>query len=270
MLNKETIEELRIPQAQKALQAEIEKRELDALAVPDGLQVQDLERYRPHRRRQVGTMITNCMDSLVEYVRSWKEHSRVFVLAQDMSACAVINFGDADYPGHADHRAVLKLDKTAEYSALLKAASARKPQRAMAEFCEDYIDFLSFQDADNLFIPPATAIKAIRTMKINSKQSVGAVAGNYSREKSLLESTAVDTSEGLPSYITFTCAPYTGLKQRTFMLRLGVGENEAGDPAFMVSIIRHDIAVQEMANELAAALRERMQYTPVLLGEFRL
>lgn len=271
MLNTETINELRMPQAQNKLQEDIRQAGLDAVAVPAGLKIQDLETWRSGRRRMTGAMETGCMDSLQSYVESFPgEGARAFINAELMTAVCIINFGTAAAAGHADHAAVLKMRQTAEYSALLRLAKERKGQRAMAEFFEDYAAFVTFTDGEGDEIPAAKAVKAIRTLKIKSKQDVGSSVGNYSREKSLLESTEVDTTEGMPHFAMFSCVPYTGLDERTFQLRIGIGEAPGGEPAFVASIIRHDLAVQAMAEELADKLRAKLVDIPVLLGQFNL
>jgi uncharacterized protein YfdQ (DUF2303 family) len=273
MLNTETLAALRQNETLGALNDALKEHNIDATALPAGFSIVDLEKYREHRARLTGTMTTSCLPSFVTYVEKFSkaETTRLVMIdPRKMAATCAINFGSVEKPGHADHEAVLQLEKTSEYQALLKVCGDRTriAQRAAAEWCEDYVDFCRFLDGDGITIPAATAIKAIRNLKIEANTKVGSGQGSFTREKSLLESTKVDTSEGLPHFIEFTGVPYKDLKQRTFRVRLGTGIDSGEATVFVMQIIRHDLDMQAMAEELADQIKDKMQSASVFLGSF--
>lgn len=270
MLTPEAIAELRKATELQALQEGLDENLIDAVAVPSGFSIQDLESYRDNRRRLTGTMKTPDVNSFHKYVAKFSssKDAMVFVEPEEMAACCALNFGSRDEPGHADHKALLVLEKTAEYQALLKlVANGRSSQRAAAEWCEDYIHCCEFLDGDQVTtILRHTAIRAMRNLKVEAKATATSGAGSFNREKSLLESTSVDTSQGLPHFIRFTCTPYSDLESRAFLLRVGVGEDGNDKAVFSIQIIRHDIEVQQMAAELANKLSEEMSDVHVFMG----
>ncbi|MES2625931.1 MAG: DUF2303 family protein [Pseudomonadota bacterium] len=248
-------------------------KEIDALVIPENLGVHDLEQYREHRRRLTGKMTTDDLASFSAYVTGFSADTtpRVFVQPSHMSAVAVLNFGDHQSPGHCDHKASFAPEKSPEYSALLRVAGGeakRQSQKAAAEWCEDYTHCIRFLGANgDEIIEPAKAIKAIRNIKIDHASKISTGVNSFSTEKSLLESTKVDTSEGLPHFIEFKCQPYAVLAERTLTLRLGTGISN-GETIFVLQIIKLDQHVLEMAIELAELVRNELKEIPVLIGSF--
>jgi uncharacterized protein YfdQ (DUF2303 family) len=272
-LTPETIAILRQPEALDSINAELARNEIDATALPAGYSIADLEGYREHRRRLTGTMTTNCVFSFASYVVAFMKDAAplVFVQPGTMTANCPLNFGDAEKPGHADHTALLKLEPTAAYAALLGITSQRATQQQAAEWCEDYVSFCSFLSSDvndQFEIPASKAVRAIRNLKIDAKATATSSVDSFRGEKSLLESVAVDTSDGLPHFIRFTCVPYLGLPSRAFLVRIGTGRDRENNSVFTLKIVRHDIDVQDMAKDLATLVAGSLKGATVLLGSF--
>lgn len=269
-LNLETIEEIRKPATLEHLNNKVLAQKIDAMVIPAGYELKSLELYREGRERLTGKMETSSLESFGNYVEKYASEGDavVFIDQENMSATCAVNFGDLENPGHADHCAILKERKTSAYEALLKVTEKRVPQRTAAEWCEDYADFCVFLDSDGSNIEPAKAAKAIRSLKIEANAKASSGVDNYRQEKSLLESVKVDTSEGLPAFIDFTCVPYTDLQERTFRLRLGTGRDNSDMTVFSMQIIRHDLAAQEMAEELAGLVQGKLAKAAVFLGTF--
>lgn len=278
-MTQESIRELRRAEEVEKINALLNVHGVDAIAVPDGISVKSLEPFRAHRQRLTGMMETSEVASFYAYVHAFAAEraddstpttpTLVFVDPKHMAARAVLNFGTIDQPGHADHSATLKLEMTAEYSAMLKIAEMRSAQKAAAEWCEDHITCITFLGGDGEIVEPARAIKAIRNLKVEDVQKSNSGVGNFNRERTLMETTKVDTSEGLPHFLLFKCVPYQGLAEREFKVRLGVGKDARDEPAFTFQIVRHDLEVQKMAEELAALVRKELgTLVDVYLGNF--
>lgn len=278
MLTPESIKELRQSEELVKLLEALKLKNIDAIAVPEGFRIEHLEKYRENRERLTGTMKTTIVDSFQLYVDTFMPEGAkplVFIEPARMAARCAMNFGTTDKPGHVDHWAELELESTSAYRALLKIAppdgARRQNQREAAEWCEDYVQFCTFHgpDPQGEEILPATAIKALRNLKIEAKATSQSGVGNFSREKSLMESTQVDTSEGMPHFIKFRCTPYKDLTERVFLLRVGTGRDPHGETVFAMQIVRHDLQVQEMAEELADLVKQKLTSATVFLGTFK-
>lgn len=65
-----------------------------------------------------------------------------------MLARSIFNIGTLDNPGHADNVASIKLKKTAPFRALLSINGDHLNQKQIAEWLEDWSDYLTAFDAD--------------------------------------------------------------------------------------------------------------------------
>ncbi|MCV5132407.1 DUF2303 family protein, partial [Escherichia coli] len=91
---------------------------------------------------------TASIDDFTRYSKDLAdEGTRCFIDADNMRAVSVLNLGTIDEPGHADNTATLKLKKTAPFSALLSVNGERNSQKSLAEWIEDWADYLVGFDA---------------------------------------------------------------------------------------------------------------------------
>ncbi|EIX4290841.1 DUF2303 family protein, partial [Escherichia coli] len=127
----------------------ISKIGADAVALPENFRIHDLEKFNLNRFRFRGALSTASIDDFTRYSKDLAdEGTRCFIDADNMRAVSVLNLGTIDEPGHADNTATLKLKKTAPFSALLSVNGERNSQKSLAEWIEDWADYLVGFDAN--------------------------------------------------------------------------------------------------------------------------
>lgn|GEM_PF-76886 len=239
-------------------------------ALHEDVRVHDLERYLPQRRRQRGKFTTQYVEPFAEYTSHHADTgAMVFVDAADMRACAVLDLGTTDAPGHADHTAALQLRPTAAFQALIKFTDRPQRQQAVAEFFEDWapharIEF--FAEGDT--IPLGKALSALRRITIESLRKLDSEEQQLSANRTTFESVQASSKDPLPTTIYFSTQPYADLTEHTFALRLSI--QTGGDaPLLVLRVQNMEQHVEEMGDELVALVRDHVaDAVPVLLGTY--
>ncbi|EAA9678197.1 DUF2303 family protein, partial [Salmonella enterica] len=119
--------------------------------LPAGTGVESLERFALERFRFRGAMTTTSIEDFVRYSKGYAsatEKARCFIDADHMTARSVFNIGTLDNPGHADNVASITLKQTAPFRALLQINGERLKQKQIAEWLEDWSDYLLAFDSD--------------------------------------------------------------------------------------------------------------------------
>lgn len=237
-------------------------------ALPNDFNIHDLEKFNLTRRRARGTMATSNVPDFAAYVDSHKEAGAAVFIQQDkMTAIAVLNLGTPAEPGHTDNRAELAPKKTAAYTELKNIATGQaKKQQEIAEFFEDWAGNIKFFNEAGAITPPQ-AIAAIRKITIETLKKLENSEAQLSASKSAFESVTAKSAEPIPTTIYFTTVPYHGLKQREFVMRLGI--LAGGDkPAVNLRIVNQEQHNEDMAIELAELVKSAIVDLPVLIGEY--
>lgn len=198
-------------------------------ALPDSFQVHDLEQYMPNRNQFRGKMNTANIIEFVRYHEDYQtEGNQCFIDAERMSAKTIFDLGTIQVPGHCLHTASLGLRKTAAYQSLLSKNGDHLNQKQLAEWVEDYSDFIQVFSTTGELIENSVASAAVRNMKFEAKAGRESNVDDFSHHQSEYESIAVRTKEEfpMPSVFKFTCEPYLGLDERTFEMRMSTIGNE--------------------------------------------
>jgi len=239
-----------------------------AAALPGDFNLHDLEKFMPNRRRLRGSMATAVVADFSRYVaKNAEKGAAIFVEQERMTACAVLNLGTPDKPGHADNIATLQPKRTAAYAALREIATGNAFKQAdVAEFLEDWADRITcFKDG--IPVVNAQAVAAIRKLTIEAMRKIESSEQQFSASRSALESVEAKSEAPLPTAIIFTCEPYSDLTMREFTLRLGI--LTGGDkPMLNLRIIKMEEHAEKMAEELAEVIRKESTTVPVMQGSY--
>ncbi|MFL1405410.1 DUF2303 family protein [Marinobacter sp. M1N3S26] len=256
-----------------ALRAFIQEQSDDtATALPEGVEVCDLEMYLQERRRYRGSMATTLISEFVEYSRTTVDSIHLltdgvpdqfpcFVNPEQMTAKAFFNLGDTESPGHGDFTANLKLQKTAAFQELLSINEKKFGQRELAEWMEDHVDYLEAETSGGVLLSMAQAVSAIRRITIGSNAEATSEESNFGTRRSAMAEVEAKNQDQLPAFLTFKCEPYQGLDERTFRVRLAVITGE--EPRISTRIVRLETQEEEMARELEEKLRTSFEDSPV-------
>lgn len=274
MLDKDAIHALQEAHGIHAAHGVLKVMSLDTpmLALPEHYQVMDMEKHLPQRTRYRGRMMTKSLDDFIAYCR---EHhaagSGCFIDQDDMTALTLFNLGSHEAPGHGDFRALLKLDATAEYTALLQLNGTRQTQKELAEFMEDHAHAITCYDAAGDAMHTGKAVSAVRKVTIEARRREDHEEQNFKAQRSALESIEASSEDGMPAGFRFSCVPFNGLRERAFDLRLSIltGQDR---PVLVARIKRLEAEQEDMGKELAGLLDEAFAETEIstYIGGFSL
>lgn len=237
--------------------------------VPENVNVESLERFSLERYRFRGKLQTFSIDDFARYATGYAAAgSRCFINADEMRAVAVFNLGTLDHPGHADNTAVLSLKKTAPFAALLGINGDRNNQKDLAEWLEDWADYLIGFDAGGAVIDAKKASAAVRKITIESNQSADFEDNDFSGKRSLMESVEARTKDIMPVAFEFKCVPFEGLAERPFKLRLSIITGDR--PVLVLRIVQLETQQEAMAAEFRDLLVEKFKGSDVetFIGTF--
>lgn len=240
--------------------------------LPKDVSVESLERFGFTRFRFRGAMDTTSIDDFVRYsvgYASAEEPARCFIDAQNMSARSVFNIGTLDNPGHADNVSTIKLKQTAPFRALLAIDGDRLNQKQIAEWLEDWSDYLAAFDADGKTMSIAQAAQAVRRITIQQATQADHEDGDFSGKKSLMQSIEASSKDVMPVAFEFKCVPYEGLGERAFSMRNSL--LKSSEPCFVLRIVQLEAQEEAIANEFRDLLIGKFNEKPVdtFIGNFK-
>jgi len=240
-----------------------------AVALPSDVSVKNLESLYQDRFRFRGKMETQSIDDFVRYSTDYAvEGTRCFINADKMAAVSVFNLGTLNKPGHADNTAVLALKRTAPFSALLSINGDRNNQKQLAEWLEDWSEYVTGFDADGQVIEAKRAAAAVRKITIDAIRSAEYEDQDFSGKRSVMESIEAKSKDIMPAAFEFKCVPYEGLGEYRIKLRMSILASDS--PVLVLRITQLESYEEEMAAEFRDLLVEKFKDSEVetFIGTF--
>ncbi|MBI6544480.1 YfdQ family protein [Proteus vulgaris] len=249
----------------------IEKSLCPAIVLPNDFKVSSLENLQEGRFRFRGEMKTTSISDFVKYSikNAVEEGVSCFIDANEMSAETIFNIGTIGEPGHADNTALVKLKQTAPFSALLKIDGVKYRQKELAEWLEDWRDYLMAFDAEGNVLDIKQAISAVRRITIESTRSAEHEDHDFSAKRSVLENVEARSKDVMPTAFQFTCSPYDELKERSIKLRYSV--LTGGDvPTLVLRIVQLENLEEQIAQEFRNLLCDEFDESEIetFIGKF--
>ncbi len=249
----------------------IEKSLCPAIVLPNDFKVSSLENLQEGRFRFRGEMKTTSISDFVKYSikNAVEEGVSCFIDANEMSAKTIFNIGTIGEPGHADNTALVKLKQTAPFSALLKIDGVKYRQKELAEWLEDWRDYLIAFDAEGNVLDIKQAISAVRRITIESTRSAEHEDHDFSAKRSVLENVEARSKDVMPTAFQFTCTPYDELKERSIKLRYSV--LTGGDvPVLVLRIVQLENLEEQIAQEFRDLLCDEFDKSEIetFIGKF--
>ena len=249
----------------------IEKSLCPAIVLPNEFKVSSLENLQEGRFRFRGEMKTTSISDFVKYSikNAIDEGVSCFIDADEMSAKTIFNIGTIGEPGHADNTALVKLKQTAPFSALLKIDGVKYRQKELAEWLEDWRDYLIAFDAEGNVLDIKQAISAVRRITIESTRSAEHEDHDFSAKRSVLENVEARSKDVMPTAFQFTCTPYDELKERSIKLRYSV--LTGGDvPVLVLRIVQLENLEEQIAQEFRSLLCDEFDKSEIetFIGKF--
>lgn len=242
------------------------------LLMPSSYKLSNIEHLQEFRSRFRGQLRT---ESIADFCKYTKEHrtegfdTNGFIDAERMACNAIFNLGDIDEPGHGDDEALLILKPTAAFKAMNQIAGQHLSQTQLAEWMEDWHDYIQVIDANGETMEVAAAVQKIRTITITAKAERTSSENNFGNSRSSMDSIEAAHAEKQPADLQFTTEPYEGLSPRIFTLRLSIRTGEK--PTLMPRWVRQEQQEEEMAQEFKQVLQgELAEVATLTVGTFKL
>ena len=226
-----------------------------AVLVPDQFSIKTLEHLHEMRSRFRGELSTQSFRDFCAYVerhQSDTDPPAGFVDADAMACQVLFNLGDHVEPGHGDDSATLTLKPTAAFNALRQIAGKTLKQSQLAEWMEDWHDFLEVRDTTGTIMATAVAVQKVRSITIKAMAERTSTEQNFGASRSSMDSIEAAHAEQQPSDLLFTTPPYDGLGSRTFTLRLSIITGDT--PLLKARWVMQEQQEEEMAQEFKERL----------------
>ncbi|MEQ4765163.1 YfdQ family protein [Providencia rettgeri] len=249
----------------------VENMPCPAVAKPNGLEIVNLEGYQEGRYRFRGSLKTTSISDFVKYSVGYSDAPgvRCFIDAEDMSAKTIFNLGTIAAPGHADNSAVIGLKKTSPFSAVLSVNGRRQGQKELAEWLEDWREFLLAFDAEGNVLDIKQAIGAVRRITIESSRSSDHEDSDFSAKRSVMENVEAKSKDIMPAAFEFKCTPYEELQERAIKLRYSILTSH-DTPALILRIVQLENLEEQMAQEFRDLLASKFEGSQIetFIGNF--
>ncbi|HHW4180220.1 TPA: YfdQ family protein [Yersinia enterocolitica] len=270
-LNLSAITEIRDMVLASLVEKKLADTDCDTIALPASVAVKSLEQFNLERYRFRGSMETSNIDEYVKYSSGYAgEGVRCFIDADAMCAQTIFNIGTLSNPGHADNTASLSLKKTAPFRELLNIDGRKQTQKELAEWLEDYREFLLAFDADGEVLDIKKAVGAVRRITIEQTSSADHEDQDFSAKRSIMESVEAKSKDVMPAAFEFKCIPYEGLGERRFKLRYSIltGGNT---PVLVLRIVQLESEEEKIAVEFLELLTGKFKDVEVetFIGKFK-
>ena len=236
--------------------------------LPNDHSLVSTEKFQEFRNRYRGELKTDSFNGFVAYlndfkVASDKDQTQLFVDKESMSAKAFFNLGSHEFPGHGDHTALLKLKPRAEYKAATQMNESKPSQRALAEWFEDYADYIVAHDSDGTEMTAVQAAYAVRNLNIESLSNVESSLGNTGHTVSMMDKVEAKSKGRIPTEISFTCVPYDGLTEKLIRMRL-VTAGAKDESLFRLRIVGFELLEEAIASDFCTLLQAATEIDPVI------
>jgi uncharacterized protein YfdQ (DUF2303 family) len=236
------------------------------LLVPEGYQLQSLEQYMDAPTRFRGSFSTASIEDYANYVNA-EDVARVFVDIDAMRAKAYFDLGNPATPGHGDHTASLRLEKTGAFEACLSANGTSFAQKELAHWIEDWQHCITGIDSNGEAMTAKQLANAVRKIEIKATSERVSEDRDWGSTRSGMDALDASTGSSTPDIIRFHCLPYEGLTYRTFEMRVSIITDDK--PRLKLRIIALETAQEEMAKEFKQVLADELEEnTTLLLGSF--
>ena len=242
--------------------------DVPTMLVPTGYALESLEKYQETPSRFRGAFKTSSIDDYAAYVNA-ENTARVFVDTDDMDAEAFFDLGTTGSAGHGEHRALLKLQRTAPYTACLQAHDSAFGQKELAHFIEDWHAHITGESTSGNELTAKQLANMVRRIEVKATAERTHEEGDWNTKRSGLDALDASAGEDTPAFIRFACLPYEGLSLRTFDLRVSILTDD-NKPRIKLRITGLEGIQEEVAKEFKAVLGEHLgDHATLLLGNFR-
>lgn len=260
------LHDIRKNQVAVALQELLEHHHGDNLVlVPEGFELKSTEKWQAQRQRMSASFSFADLDEWAAYIEAQQlgeDQAICMIDHQRMSARATLDHGNTTTPLHGEHKAVLTLEKTPEYTALININGERQKQKQLADWIEDWAHCITGESTEAEAMDAKQLAHAVRKITIDATRSVENQVSDFGANRSALEKIEARNKDRMPAFIFFKAKPYDDLAQRTFRLRVSVIAS-GDEPALVLRAVGLEMEQRSMAQEFKGLVKTALNKTPV-------
>ena len=270
-MDKSAIEQIQQSSTSSGINELLKERALNNVVVtPDNFEIQDLEPYQEYKNRFCGTFRTGSVEDFVSYTEAYSKVyselvegcAEIFVDDSSMKAQTIFDIGTISSPLHQSHKALLALNKTSAYSALLDLVQRPKGQMELSDFIEDWSSNIQMFDESGTALNTNVAITGVRKITIAKAREMQSEVGDFSNSASVSERIEATQRDHLPAKIVFSCRPYNDLQEREFLVRIAL--LTSGDqPRFALRILGQEEQQEQIIEEFKELIVAKTTDLPV-------
>ena len=236
--------------------------DLDAVALPDGYTIHDLEQYNDEPRRHAREFNTDSIDDFIAYVNDTHHDADgpTIVFVGEPHVLAIIGASTCREPRFEKNTARLELARTPVYHAVMQLCEQyRLNQTELADWLTEWADFIGHGiSLEGGKVPVDKTIAVIRRMKISGNSGSVHVSEVYGGSKSAMESVEINADEIKIIGIAFIQPLYNGMPAVEFTVRLSVFLDKEHGLEFSARILRHNDVILKQRAKIQAVVENRM------------
>lgn len=235
----------------------------DIIFLSSSTNVHDLQKFSKTKRRMNGRFKTSSISALAEFAESTiKESPEIDTpscfVGENGQASLFFNFGSIENPLHQDLIGSVNLKKTAVFKAIENLKDQQLNQRELAEFIEDFNEYVVALDKNGEEILQSAAVAAIRDMSIEAQRNVGQKSEDYRDESSAFASVEAKFKGATPAYLKFNIQPFSEMSEHQFIFRISVLTTN-DRISLMLRCARWDEILESVNIEFQEKLAEKLE-----------
>jgi uncharacterized protein YfdQ (DUF2303 family) len=251
---------------QKIIDLSQERNRIEVGAIPAAIVAKDssvasLEHLLESPIHHKAKFTTSVFDDFVGYCKVNSDeisYSTIYIDQKAMCARAIFDHGHAANPQWGHHNANLILDKTPEFAALLENNNKDLSQQEFVDFLRDWQKHIDLAEGGIDTIPFLDAINRIRKLTVTSLSKSESEVGNFSANKSALESVEVSAgSTTPPGVLLWIGTPYEGFGKRNFNAEIRA-KTDGSNIKLRYRITQLESGINDIANEFRDRIKQAL------------
>ncbi len=232
------------------------------IAVPDGVDIENLEKTLPNPVRVRSEFAFEEPDSFCAYVGEFKAaNTRLYGSPDAFSMMAILDDNAPDMPHWREHKAGLSLKKSPEWNEWMAACGKGLSQRDLADFLDAHIEQIAEPDASDLLSDIRTIHISTNTRVESVQHEGGDIAFSYATETAA----GTKTERGkIPSKLILLIAPFRSWKPVQMTVMLTYTHTREKELLFVMRPHQADALQQMVFNDVRNHVQEKLGL-PVLV-----
>ena len=251
------------------IQNEDGKKGAQTIALPEGFNLESLERFEAQRYYPRGRYITHDCRDLLEYAKAREADfsgSAMFISPENMTARIIFDYDGGR--GHGNNTADYEAEPTPLYRALqYLCRGGATSQKELVQLLEDWAGDISAHDKDGAEIPLNTAVSLLSSLTVEKAKRIKQTQGDWEHERTVAEQAALKAEGQMVAELRITDELYTGTEEKITVrarLSLVVADDKFALNLRLIGEEKHN---REKAQEIRA-LAEKALQMPVYNGHY--